>query len=606
MILNSPYISGSLTVTGATVLSGSVTLASGASIAGTASLATTALTASSVANLNQNVQVTGSLTVSSAITAQTLVVQQVTSSIVYSSGSNIFGNQLTNTQQFTGSLQVTSSNASYFLGGNVGIGTVSPLSKLHVNTGTNQNFRVRPGTDVGATNGVALNSRTDDDGSLQQLTLRASDVIMLPSGNVGINTSSPLSTLDVSSTTPTITIRNSSQKNWNSGDQIGYLDQYIDDTSSAGARTVSYLRSVVSSGVSSGITVASDLIFGTANYDASATEKMRITNSGNVGIGTSSPARIIHTYGTGAGAEWILEDSASSANVKKFNVLVSGGLTQFRALNDANNGGTVWLTANNSTGNVGIGTPTPTFRFEVLGSTSNIASLGTTSSGGGYLQIKYNTTSINGYLGAGNQLISGGSVADMALTSDAGNIIFGTSAGTERMRIDTSGRVTMNSPSTYVLTVSNTTNTSGQGVFVTSLGSSNNNTTSYHYIAATGGADKYYLYGNGTYTTVSDARLKKNITTVTDNYLGKVKGLRIVNYNWNDQEDGTPLEFGMIAQEVEELIPGIVHEGREHEDGIKYKGIQASVLPYILIKAMQEQQTLIESLKARIEVLESK
>jgi hypothetical protein len=84
MILNSPYISGSLTVTGATVLSGSVTLASGASISGSTSLATTALTASSVANLNQNVQVTGSLTVSSAITAQTLVVQTVTSSVVFS------------------------------------------------------------------------------------------------------------------------------------------------------------------------------------------------------------------------------------------------------------------------------------------------------------------------------------------------------------------------------------------------------------------------------------------------------------------------------------------------------------------------------------------
>lgn len=180
------------------------------------------------------------------------------------------------------------------------------------------------------------------------------------------------------------------------------------------------------------------------------------------------------------------------------------------------------------------------------------------------------------------------------------------STGTERVGIDSNGRVTITSPTTYPLTVSNTTNTSGQGVFVTSLGSSNNNASSYHYIASTGGADKFYVYGNGTYTTVSDVRLKKNISTVTDTYLDKVKDLRIVNYHWNDQEDSSPLEFGMIAQEVEELIPNIVHEGREHEDGIKYKGIQASILPYILIKAIQELNTKLDTANAKIAELEAK
>jgi hypothetical protein len=53
--------------------------------------------------------ITGSLVVSSTITAQTLVVQTVTSSIVYSSGSNIFGSQLGDRQSFTGSMNVTGS-----------------------------------------------------------------------------------------------------------------------------------------------------------------------------------------------------------------------------------------------------------------------------------------------------------------------------------------------------------------------------------------------------------------------------------------------------------------------------------------------------------------
>jgi hypothetical protein len=77
--------------------------------------------------------ITGSLVVSSTITAQTLVVQTVTSSILYSSGSNNFGNQLINTQTFTGSVNITGSNHTIF--GNVGIGTSSPSYNLDV-TGT--------------------------------------------------------------------------------------------------------------------------------------------------------------------------------------------------------------------------------------------------------------------------------------------------------------------------------------------------------------------------------------------------------------------------------------------------------------------------------------
>jgi hypothetical protein len=48
-------------------------------------------------------------TVSGTLTAQTLIVQTVSSSIIYSSGSNIFGNSLTNNQRFTGSVDITGS-----------------------------------------------------------------------------------------------------------------------------------------------------------------------------------------------------------------------------------------------------------------------------------------------------------------------------------------------------------------------------------------------------------------------------------------------------------------------------------------------------------------
>jgi hypothetical protein len=80
-------------------------------------------------------RITGSLTVTGQIIAQSINVQQVTSSIIYSSGSNVFGCDLKSRQTFTGSFYQTGSLA--YFGGNVGINALTPLSSLHVATGPN-------------------------------------------------------------------------------------------------------------------------------------------------------------------------------------------------------------------------------------------------------------------------------------------------------------------------------------------------------------------------------------------------------------------------------------------------------------------------------------
>ena len=88
--------------------------------------------------------ITGSLTVTGQIIAQTINVQQVTSSIIYSSGSNVFGCDLNSRQTFTGSLFVTGSNVNINSTG-IGIGTL-PSSKLHV-CGGSVYISNNPGTD---------------------------------------------------------------------------------------------------------------------------------------------------------------------------------------------------------------------------------------------------------------------------------------------------------------------------------------------------------------------------------------------------------------------------------------------------------------------------
>jgi hypothetical protein len=88
--------SAGVEVIGGTKLSGSFIVSGSATTIG----ATT---------LSGSLSVSGSITSTSTITAQTLVVQTITSSIVYSSGSNVFGNSLANTQVMTGSVGITGS-----------------------------------------------------------------------------------------------------------------------------------------------------------------------------------------------------------------------------------------------------------------------------------------------------------------------------------------------------------------------------------------------------------------------------------------------------------------------------------------------------------------
>jgi hypothetical protein len=164
-----------------------------------------------------------------------------------------------------------------------------------------------------------------------------------------------------------------------------------------------------------------------------------------------------------------------------------------------------------------------------------------------------------------------------------------------------------------VFIVHNTTNTGNVSGIVNILENNGDSTSSYHFAGLTQNVSFFYLYGNGTSSWTSDKRKKKNIETTRDGYARDLCKLRVVKYNWITQEDGEPKELGLIAQEVEEVFPGLIQDAlHEDTDGIKYKTIKGSVLPYMLLKAMQEQQAIIESqqsqidaLTARIEALET-
>jgi len=106
--------------------------------------------------------------------------------------------------------------------------------------------------------------------------------------------------------------------------------------------------------------------------------------------------------------------------------------------------------------------------------------------------------------------------------------------------------------------------------------------------------------GNGSITAAadviaySDARLKTNVITI-ENALKKVQAMRGVEYDRIDSGDHS---VGVIAQEVQEVIPSVVHESADGTLGVAYGNLVG-----VLIEAIKEQQKQIDVLTSRLNAL---
>jgi hypothetical protein len=178
-----------------------------------------------------------------------------------------------------------------------------------------------------------------------------------------------------------------------------------------------------------------------------------------------------------------------------------------------------------------------------------------------------------------------------------------TTGGAERMRIDSSGNLLVGKTSSGALgtagfelaandTFRATKDASAPGEF-NRLTTDGDIIIFYQNTVARGSIS--ISGANTSYNTSSDARLK-DIT-------GEARGLEVINalnpvsYNW--KEDGKADE-GLIAQEVLDIVPNAVSQNEQDD----YYQMDYSKLVTPLIKAIQEQQTIIEDLKSRIETLE--
>ena len=561
---------------------------------------------------------------------------------------------------------------------NVGIGTSSPTSPLHVESSTvNQNtVLVKNTAGTGVNYGLEIAAGTNaTDHALQVLNAAGTSMLRVTGGgNVGIGETTPLGKLHVKE-------GDSGQGSINSN-----FDQLVlEDDAHSGMTILSGTSSDggIYFGDSGGNNLgqfkykhgSNSFTFATNNGN----ESLIIDASGNVGIGTTDPKSTLQIEG---GRMGIISTSSSweqlriaNSSVAEAGIAIMNGCTasEFLADNSPSFSNAFTLAINpygcgtdtlgiahgnltdsiwhiDGSGNFGYGpnTENPVSYYEISKTRPNVNQpsdyeLKMTLNTYGYVASNYKLGMLqfvggdtagaqdNFYAGIGSTALDGTN------NSEEGSLDFHVRNGassTETLAVQIVGkagtplagggqvakstlfryqglaidRVWGNYPGFSVLNSSDAGTNQGEFRF------HGTNSSSATYPAASGADFSVNVRTDGSFISTSDGRAKTNITTI-DNALSKVNQLTGKRFQRINREN-TPQEhlskngykFGFIAQEIEDIIPEAVQYHADEDDGTEnwnssYAMDYGSVVA-LLVNAIKEQDVVIQDLKTRITTLE--
>jgi hypothetical protein len=533
--------------------------------------------------------------------------------------------------------------------GNVGIGVVpTTLGKLEVQTGTTAPaLWCQTGGTTSAYTIVDFRTGTN----LPALTIYGNGVASF-GGNVGIGTSSPGSPLTVSTTGVDRTVQ------INSTDGAGGYGAVLslNNTGTGGREYNITSTSNADGGVGGG-----KLKF----YDVTAaTTRMLIDASGNVGIGVTPSAWDTVAYQAmqfpnGGSLSGYKGSAAPIINVNS-NVYYNSGnkyvITAAATVYSQNQGVHEWYNAPSGTagnaitftqamtlgasGALLIGGTSLTAGGEKLlvqnyaGNANSSVALGVYSGTGGNKDLNFYSDGNSQFFTAARIRVTGGSSYTdegfMAFwtTSNNGSNVLTTS---EKMRISPLGNLLVGTTSQLgtgkvamvqtaggqVLWLRNENASTPYGIVVEYTGASPNNTASQYIYCNDTTALRMELRSNGgianfsaNNVNLSDRREKTNFAPAKS-YLDVICAIPVQTFNYIDQnlEEDDGLTLGVIAQDVQAVAPELVMESNwaNRDQAPKMRlSIYQTDLQYALMKCIQEQQALIESLTTRLTALENK
>ena len=520
--------------------------------------------------------------------------------------------------------------------GRVGIGTTSPSQLLTLNgnlfVGSSFNGqaigdasaeRIRIGYKDGAPDTGLVPAQIITDASILSIAARdtAASAIRFhtgtgvaerlridSSGRVGIGTSSPAGALDVRTAGSAFQAYVGTNSGTSAND-AGIVFQNVPSATASSRSCNLYFDANGADGSggdylyisNTGDNVASiwnqgggPIVFGRVS-----TESLRIDSSGRLLVGTSSARS--NFFDSTFSAQIQVEGSDSS----------NTAISQVRFLNDAS--GPYHILA--KTRSASSGGTTIVNSDDVLGVVSFQG-----ADGSEFVEAASITCRVDGTPGANDM---------------PGRLVFSTTADgaaspTERFRIDNAGQVligtttfgsagTSFSPIGAQVLYNNNTADTGVSLWCLSARPADTGRQFLYFQANTAVSPTVVFQvlnngntqnANGSFTSISDARLKENIVDSNSQW-NDIKAIKIRNWNFK-AETGleTHQQIGPVAQELELVCPGLVFEIFDRDaDGNNLetatKGVNQSVLYMKAIKALQEAIARIETLEAAVAALQS-